>query len=70
MLMVKLPLNEIIWVRYYDILNRITHVITSDKRRDNYYIYKVFPDGNTERLYRGKDPQELEQKVFGQKRRA
>lgn len=70
MLMVKLPLNEIVWVRYQDSLGRLTHVITSDKRRDNYYIYKVLPDGNTERLYRGKDPSELEQKVFGQKRRA
>ena len=41
----KLPRNEILWERIYDEHDNLTHIVTSDSRREHYILYKVDDDG-------------------------
>ena len=61
-----LPDSETIWERIYEEDGPIRFVITSDRRRDAYYIYRVHHDGIIlfERLGKAKNPPELWKK-FG-----
>lgn len=70
MLMVKLPANEILWERISDEHGDPLYAITSNHSRDTYYIYRVFKNGKTEKLFKGKNPPELIRKVMSVKRRA
>lgn len=70
MKMFEIPRNEILWERIYDVAQRPLYAITSDKRRDVYYIYKMTPSGKTERLGKGKNPPDLIKKFVHSKKLA
>lgn len=57
--MVKAPLGEIIWERIYDSNNVLRYIVTSDRRREWYYAYKVADGGRLEKILRRKTPVEL-----------
>lgn len=58
----KVPSNETIWVQYrFD--GNITHLITSNRQRDTYYIYEV-RGTSLNKLGKGRDPQVLEEKYL------
>lgn len=54
--------NEHIWVRIHGEDGVLRFVITSDYRRENYYIYKALSGDNLVKIGKGKDPIILEQK--------
>lgn len=70
MLMIKLPANEIIWEKISDSYGNPLYCITSDRRRDVYYLYSVNRKGETARIGKGKDPPELYKKYINKLRRA
>ena len=41
----KLQRNEVLWETHYDENDNLTHIVTSDTRRDHYILYKVDDDG-------------------------
>ena len=53
----SVPQNEVIWERI-EHTDGSKYVITSDRRREMYYIYKIV-DGRGERLGKGKNPPDL-----------
>lgn len=53
-----IPKNEIVWERICDEQGNITHLITSDSRREFYFIYKSV-DGGFQKLGRAKNPPDL-----------
>lgn len=69
----KLPDSETVWERIHekqyaeDEAGPIRFVITSDRRREAYYIYEVHHDGIMlyERLGKAKNPPELWRKFGG-----
>ena len=55
----KIPKGETLWVNYMS-NGKITHIVTSDIMRTNYYLYK-FNDGELIKTkFKNKDPTELE----------
>ena len=55
----KIPKGETLWVNYMS-NGEITHIITSDIMRTNYYLYK-FNDGELIKTkFKNKDPTQLE----------
>ncbi len=68
-MMYSLPANEIVWEEITTETRR-RFVITSDRRREYYYIYRIYDDGRTERLGKGKNPPELCKKYVNPIRRA
>lgn len=55
---IKLPLNELLWLTYLnEIDSKIKYFITSDKIRENYYLYEVIDDlGNIKKIKTDKQP--------------
>ena len=53
--------NEILWVTHKK--GNKTYYITSDKHRDNYYIY-VLKDGQEIKLGKSKNPVDLEKRYM------
>ena len=51
----KLPRNEVLWETHYDDHNNLTHIVTSETRREHYILYKVDDDGY-HLLGKAKDP--------------
>lgn len=60
--MIETPKNEKIWVQYVK-SEVVTHVITSDIRREMYYLYKVKDNKLYKTRYKSTDPTELEAKI-------
>lgn len=56
---IKPPKNEIIWVQYIK-NNNVTHIITSTKLRDYYYLYEVKDNKPIKTKYKARSPTELE----------
>lgn len=61
---VKIPKGEIPWVSYYDGSHNLRFVMTSNSKRDLYYLYSVDDNKSMKKLGRAKTPPELERK-FG-----
>jgi hypothetical protein len=53
--------DEIVWERIFNEKGVLTHVITSDRRRDNYRLYSVIDDG-FRLIGKGKNPIDLKRK--------
>ena len=62
--MIKTPKNEILWVQIFDLQDKLTHVITSDKHRDTYKLYKVEGDNLIYTKYKASDPRDLERWIY------
>lgn len=64
----KLPEGEKIIVSYFTEEDtgdeRLTHIISTTKSRDCYYLYKIKNGTLTKTKYQSKDPTELEKYVF------
>lgn len=43
----KIDRGEVIWERIYDRKGRCRFLVTSDKRRETYFLYEVAADGIT-----------------------
>ena len=65
--MFEAPENETIFVVYMQEGNP-THVITSTKFRDVYYLYKVQKGKLVKTKYSAKDPTDLEKYVWNDKK--
>lgn len=63
--MIKTPKNEILWVQYLGSGFTVTHIITSDKHRDTYKLYKVEGDNLIYTKHKASDPRDLERWVYG-----
>lgn len=61
-MLIKTPENEIVWVSYVQD-GVITHVITSNVLRTEYYLYKVENGKLKKTRYKSDDPTELERKI-------
>lgn len=61
-MLIKTPENEIVWVSYVQD-GVITHVITSNVLRIEYYLYKVENGKLKKTKYKSEDPTELERKI-------
>lgn len=59
----QLPENEICWLRYYGVDGCIKNIITSDKHRDNYYLYDIINNIPTKTKYVAKTPTEFEKYI-------
>lgn len=59
---IEAPKNNIIWVSYvHD--GVVTHMITSNILRTEYYLYKVENGELKKTRYKSEDPTELEKKI-------
>lgn len=56
-----IPKNETLWVRYLDSNDIVTHIITSDKHRDTYKLYKIVDGKPVYTKHKSDDPLELDQ---------
>lgn len=56
--MIKAPDGETIWVQYMSD-GKVTHVITSTKLRDYYYLYKVNGDKLVKTKHQSPNPMDL-----------
>ena len=63
--MIKTPKNEILWVQIFDLQDKLTHIITSDKHRDTYKLYKIEGDNLIYTKHKASDPRDLERWVYG-----
>lgn len=55
--------KEILWERIADESGKVRYAITSDRRRDIYYLYRFKKAGSTpERIARARTPVELHKK--------
>lgn len=61
----KLPTNEILWTQYLNNKDKVIHIITSDKHRDTYKLYKVEGDNLIYTKHKASDPRDLERWVYG-----
>lgn len=61
-MLIRVPVGETIWVQY---LNNgiITHIITSTKMRDYYYLYKVVNGKAIKTKYKAENPMQLEKYI-------
>lgn len=70
----ELPKGEILWERIHEQgdYGQLKFIVTSDRRREVYYIYEVHHDGVTlyERLGKGKNPPDIWRKFGGVIRKA
>lgn len=60
----KLSRNETLWERIYDSDGNLKHLITSDNRRDVYYLYHVEKDGSINKIGKGKNPPDLHKRYL------
>ena len=58
----KLPRNETLWERMYDHNGNLKYLITSDYRREVYYLYHVDTDESVRKIGKGKNPPDLYKK--------
>lgn len=59
--------DEEIWERIYGTDERLHYLITSDKRRDVYFLYSVDKKMNVTKVGKAKNPPELWKKYLGGK---
>lgn len=59
--------DEKIWERIYGTDERLHYLITSDKRRDVYFLYSVNKDKTISKVGKAKTPTELWKKYLGGK---
>ncbi len=61
------PSGEVIWARYYNANNTLTHIITSKANsRETYFLYAV-ADSKLKKVGKASSPPELEAKFFSPK---
>lgn len=56
------PRGEIPWVRHYDEAGTPRYLVTSDKRRERYFLYKVIGE-KLERIAKAKTPVAFNSKI-------
>lgn len=61
-MVIKTPKNEMVWVVYMQD-EVITHMITSNALRTEYYLYKVENGIPKKTKFKSEDPTELERKI-------
>lgn len=59
--------DEKIWERIHGTDERLHYLITSDKRRDVYFLYSVNKDKTVSKVGKAKNPPELWKKYLGGK---
>lgn len=57
--------DEVIWERIYGTDEKLHYLITSDKRRDAYFLYSVDKDKKASKVGKAKTPPELWKKYLG-----
>lgn len=58
----KIDRGEVIWERIYVRNNdeeRFRFLITSDKKRDTYFLYEVAEDGTTKKIHKARTPVQI-----------
>ena len=58
----KIDRGEVIWERIYVRNNdeeRFRFLITSDKKRDAYFLYEVAEDGTTKKIHKARTPVQI-----------
>lgn len=55
-----IPKNETLWVRYLDLSGAVTHIITSDKHRDTYKLYKIVDNKPVYTKHKSDNPLDLD----------
>lgn len=60
----KIPTNEILWTQYLNDKNEVTHIVTSDKHRDTYKLYKIDENKPVFTKHKSNDPRDLEQYIW------
>lgn len=63
-ILAHLPENEICWLRYYSIDGSMKNIITSDKHRDNYYLYNVINNIPTKTKHIANTPTEFDKYIY------
>lgn len=56
--------DEMIWERIYGTDEKLHYLITSDKRRDVYFLYSVDKDKSVSKVGKAKTPPELWKKYL------
>lgn len=56
--------NEKVWVQYFGINNELLGIVTSNKNRDVYFLYKVINGKLTKSRYKSHNPTELENYIY------
>ena len=60
----KIGKGELLWESICKKDGSVAYLITSDSRRDVYYLYHVNKDGTTQRIGKGKNPPDLHKKYL------
>lgn len=60
----KLPRNETLWEQISGKDGNLKYLITSDYRRDVYYLYHVNADGSAQKIGKGKNPPDLHRRYL------
>lgn len=60
----KISTNEILWTQYLNDKDEVTHIVTSDKHRDTYKLYKIEGDNPVFTKHKSNDPRDLEQYIW------
>lgn len=60
----KVQKNERVWVQYFNMNNEILGIVTSNKNREMYFLYKVVDGRLTKSRYKNRDPTELEKYIY------
>ena len=58
----KYPKNEIPWVSYKNKAGQVVCLITSNLKRDMYYLYEVAENGDLKKIGRAHQPPDLVEK--------
>lgn len=58
--------NEMVWVQYIND-GKVTHIITSDRNRENYYLYRVINGKPKKTKYSSGNPLDLEKYIKSEK---
>jgi hypothetical protein len=61
--MIKIPKNENVWVQYIQD-DKVTHIITSTKMRDIYYLYKIDDNKLVKTKHKSSNPVDLEKWIY------
>ena len=56
MFQLKIPNSQILWVTHKDKNGKVKYITTSDKSRENYYLYRVEKDGKLNKIKKLKQP--------------
>lgn len=60
----KIGKGERIWEQVIGKDGNVKYLITSDYRREVYYLYHVNADGSTQKIGKGKNPPDLHKKYL------